>query len=279
MHTLKSGGGIRTVKNRVQPVGGFKTRAGFFVIAHRGASFDFPENTMPAFENAFRMKADMIELDVLLSRDGIPVVMHDETLDRTTNGRGNVQHFLYRELQELNAGNWFGPEFSDVTIPSLQSVLSWAKGKIALNIEIKGEKRGHVSKTSIEPAVIELVRQFEMENHIVISSFSRNAIKRVKEISDDISTAILNSEYSYGTRLVYRMMSRLDADGLNMLSRQMKRPLMKKLSQHNVPVWIYTINSEAEMRTVIRKGATGIFSDRPDLLRKVASEELSALDS
>lgn len=243
------------------------------MIAHRGASFYAPENTMPAFQKAVEMKADLIELDVLLTRDKMPVVFHDEKLKRTTNGVGPVNQYFYRELQELDAGSWFNSSFKNTRIPTLQTILRWSRNKIALNIEIKGKQSAKSSSAEIETIVLDLIRHFEMMDQIVISSFSSYAIKRVKNIEPAATTSLLNSEYSYGTRRAYRRMLRCKADGLNMKARQMKRRLMEVLNRNNIPVWIYTVNEELAMRNVIRKGATGIFTDRPDLLRKVALDE------
>lgn len=269
---LQTDGGSRTVVNSVLPVGGFKSAQGFFVIAHRGASFSAPENTMPAFNKAVEMKADMIELDVLLTRDNVPIVFHDEKLNRTTNGKGPVARFLYRELQEMDAGNWFDPSFKDTKLPLLETVLKWAKNKIALNIEIKGNS-SRSGTSGLESQIIEMINHYDMQDHVVISSFRCKAIRQVKKISSNTATALLNWKYSYGTPRVYYYMRYCKADGLNILARQMKRPLMDLAKKNHVPVWIYTLNNEADMRFVIRKGATGVITDRPDLLRRVALDE------
>ncbi|CAN5354237.1 glycerophosphodiester phosphodiesterase [soil metagenome] len=255
-------------------MGGFNSTPGFFVIAHRGASFSAPENTMPAFNKAIEMKADMIELDVLPTRDNIPIVLHDEKLNRTTTGEGPVAGTLFRELQELDAGSWFDPSFKNTKIPSLETVLKWAKNKIALNIEIKGNGR-RSGESDLESQIIEMIDHYDMRDHVVISSFRCNAIRQVKKSSPTTSTALLNWKYSYGTRRVYLFMRYCKADGLNILARQMKDPLMNLLKKNHVPVWIYTVNNEQDMRIAIRKGATGIITDRPDLLRRVTLDEIN----
>lgn len=271
-HTLLFRQSSRSVLNSVTPIQKFHSADGFFVIAHRGASIDAPENTMPAFKRAHSLRADMIELDVLLTRDSIPVVLHDDTLNRTTSGTGSVSNIFFRELQELDAGLWFSDKYKDTRIPSLQTVLRWAKDRISVNIEIKGSNDGG-KKSEVEEAVFELVNQYAMREHVVISSFSCDAIKRVKKISPQIATAYLNSEYSFGTPRNYEKMLKCGANGINLKPWQMKKDLMDRLKDHEIPVWIYTINEEIMMRDVIRKGATGIFTDRPDLLRRVVLDE------
>ena len=108
------------------------------VLAHRGYSAKAPENTMAAFELALAVGADGIELDVHMTRDGEIVVIHDDTLDRTTNGKGPVSDQTMAELRELDAGSWFSPEFAGERIPTLKLVLELIKDKdVLLNIEIK----------------------------------------------------------------------------------------------------------------------------------------------
>lgn len=220
------------------------------------------------------MKADMIELDVTLSRDKVPVVIHDARLDRTTNGEGIVKNLFERELRELDAGSWFNEEFKSACIPTLENVLSWAKGKIALNIEIKKEAFLKDEKNGIAEQTAELLAGSGMTGHVVISSFSKDALKRFKTLSDDLSTAFLISPYALGTSQVYRQMQKMGANGLNMKAHQMSKKLMDLAKKNNVPVWVYTVDDEEDMAEAIRKGASGIFTNRPDLLRSVAISEL-----
>ena len=109
------------------------------VIAHRGFSAIAPENTLPAFQNAIDAGADMIEFDIRLTRDQQFVVIHDATLERTTNGRGIVENHTLSELQTLDAGSWFGREFAGTVLPSLGETLSLCRNRILVNIEVKTE--------------------------------------------------------------------------------------------------------------------------------------------
>lgn len=271
--TLLRAESTQTVKNSVVPPHGFNAAEGFFVIAHRGASHYAPENTMAAFKKAHLMKADMIELDVLLTRDGVPVVLHDTTLNRTTTGSGAVNSHLSRDLAELDAGSWFDPSFSGERIPTLESVMNWARDTIALNIEIKGRSSDIKTAHRVEEIVIDLIEHYNMRSTVLVSSFNRSVLHRLKQMEPGIATALLNGQYSYGTRRGLRRMKKIGADGLNLLPRQMNEPLMNRLKQSGTPVWVYTLNKESDMRRVIRKGATGIFSNRPDLLRSVVIDE------
>ena len=110
-----------------------------WIIAHRGYRQKYPENTLAAFQAAMAAGAQMIELDVMLSRDRRPVVVHDDTLERTTNGTGAVKDFTLEELKKLDAGSWFEPRFADQRLPELSEVLALAGGRTRVNIEIKAQ--------------------------------------------------------------------------------------------------------------------------------------------
>lgn len=139
-----------------------------YIIAHRGASGYAPENTIAAFDLAVKMNADMIELDVQLTKDRQIVVIHDDRVDRTTNGSGFVKDFTLEELQKLDAGSWYGPAFQGERIPTLEAVLKRYHKKIGLLIELKG----HPSQVGIEEEVGQLLGQFSFLSIILFNPFS-----------------------------------------------------------------------------------------------------------
>src|SRR5271163_557627 len=112
-------------------------RRGVLNIAHRGASGDFPENTLRSFDAAIAAGAAMCELDVQVTADGVLVVIHDDTLDRTTDGDGKVAAVRLAALQRLDAGRWRGPQFAGEHVPALREVFNLVNGKCALNVELK----------------------------------------------------------------------------------------------------------------------------------------------
>ncbi|MDZ7689984.1 MAG: glycerophosphodiester phosphodiesterase family protein [Balneolaceae bacterium] len=143
----------------------------FIIIAHRGASAYYPENTMAAFRGAVDMGAEMIELDILLSKDGVPVAFHDARLGSHTNGSGRLENYTLEQLKQLDAGAWFDAKFTGQRIPTLDEVLEFAKGKIALNIEIKTEAVTDELHGGVEEKSIALVQKYGMEDHVLFSSF------------------------------------------------------------------------------------------------------------
>lgn len=250
-----------------------QTVKNFAVIAHRGASFYAPENTMSAFELAHQMKADMIELDVLLSKDNVPVVLHDAFLEGTTDGIGLVKNHTLSELKQLDAGSWFSKKYRNKKILTLEEVLKWAKDKISVNIEVKTEAVSDTYKNGIEFYSIELVREYGMQNHIVFSSFDYRSVSHLKRNAPEIATSILYEKRRPFRKRPLDLIHNYQADGFNVNWRRLNAREIDQIKKEGYDVWVYTVNKEKTMRKLIRRGVTGIFSDRPDLLRQVLLEE------
>jgi glycerophosphoryl diester phosphodiesterase len=241
----------------------------FIIIGHRGASAYHPENTMSAFEAAHEMGAEMIEFDILLSKDEVPVVIHDETLERTTNGRGKVADFTVHELKKLDAGLWFSESHRGEQIPTLEEVLEFAKGKIALNIEIKTEAVTAETREGIEEKALRLIQKYEMEDYVLFSSFDYRAITHLREINVDISTALLYEKSQSKRLLPSELVEGYKANAFNCSKRQFTKKWAANAEAHEIPVFVYTVNKEKKMEKIINRGARGIFSDKPDVLKKV----------
>lgn len=254
-----------------------QTAEGFYILAHRGASYYCPENTMPAFNKAFEMGADLIELDITLSKDKIPVVFHDTKLDIKTDVNGDVRSFTLKELKKIDAGSWFGNEFIGTTIPTLEEVLQWATGKISLNIEIKPEASTNSNRPGVEDIAVELVRIYGMEKHIIFSSFSYSCIEKFKKIAPEIPAGLLYDRKSPGYTSPADLVDKYDADSFNCHWRELKRGWRQELQKQGIPIFIYTVNSALWMRRLIRQGISGIFTDRPDLLRSVVLDLFETL--
>ena len=241
----------------------------FVVIGHRGASAYYPENTMSAFRAAYEMGAEMVELDILLSKDGIPVVIHDETLERTTSGTGKVVEHTYAELSQLDAGSWFGEEHAGEKIPTLEEVVKFAKGKIALNIEIKTEAVSDEIKNGIEEKAYEIVKMHDMQDHVLFSSFDYRAITHLNGLNVNIAVALLYDKQQSGSSGPKELIRTYGADAFNCSYRQFSKRWASETSEADIPVFIYTVNSRRKMKKMIRRGANGIFSDKPDVLKQL----------
>lgn len=157
------------------------------VVAHRGASAFAPENTISAFTLALQQGAEAIEVDVHLSQDGIPVVIHDHTLDRTTTGKGLVSHHTLADLRSLDAGSWFDPAFAGQRIPTLGEVLAWAQGRIYLKIEVKTLPMRY---PGVEEKILALLRRWDMEEHVEVFSFDHHCVRRFKALAPHIPVGV-----------------------------------------------------------------------------------------
>lgn len=248
----------------------------FYVIAHRGASHYAPENTMSAFKAAHEMGADMIELDVQLSSDGIPMVIHDADLKKTTDGDGFVFSYTAEKLRRLDAGSWYSEAFINEPIPFLEEVLEWAAGKIALNIEIKSESVVDETEIGVEQKVLDLVQRYEMDNHVLISSFDYRVFEHLKNLKARISTGLLYDRKEESGRSPEALVDEYQANAFHINWRWLNTRRMKRLNTAGIPVMAYTVNSERKMRQLIRYGVAGIFSDRPELLKKIADTEIES---
>ena len=159
--------------------------AGFLNIAHRGASEYAPENTFAAFDRALDMGVDNVELDVHFSSDGHIVVIHDDTLDRTTNGSGPVADRTLEELRGLDAGSWFGPWFAGARIPSLAELFERYEGRLHFHVEIKARTKGLASRTA------DMVRAHGMTGDVTITSFWKPWLEEVRAYAPELSAGWL----------------------------------------------------------------------------------------
>lgn len=242
--------------------------AGPKVIAHRGFSSRAPENTLVAIREAIAIGADMVEIDVTLSSDGEIVVIHDETLDRTTNGSGPVSQHSLADLKKLDAGSWFDPWFENERIPTLSEVLTAVNGKILVNIEIKSE----AVEQGIAAKVIETIRRSAMNHQVVISSFSPTALQQVHSQAPNLLTAVLyNSKIHQGLDAV-DIAASVGASVFNIKRQRLTATMSERCSEHRIPIGIYTVNKKRHMRRMIKKRVGAIFTDHPDRLIEVLAK-------
>jgi glycerophosphoryl diester phosphodiesterase len=225
------------------------------VIAHRGASGTCPENTLPAFRRAVEIGATMIELDVQLTRDGEPVVIHDWTLDRTTSGRGTVRRRTLDEITALDAGRWFGREFAGTRVPTLDQVL--AEIPIRINVELKA-----AGDDGLERRVLESVTRAGAMDRVVFSSFDSASLARLRALSAAADLAVL-----WAGRSVTRAMalaSRVAARSLHL--RKGGGVLAAIAAGHaaGLAVRVWTVNASGDFARLTAAGADGVFTDYPE---------------
>ncbi len=222
-----------------------------------------PENTMPSFEHALELGADLVELDVHLTRDGHLAVIHDETVERTTNGQGAVRELTLAELQRLDAGSWFGPEYGGARIPALDEVLAWARRSgVMVDIEIKN---GPVYYAGIEEAVVAAVARHEMTEQVIIISFDHVAVGRVKALQQQLLTGVLYAARPADAGIA--MARAVEADALLPHVAFVRQDDVAAAHQAGLYVAPWTGNDPETLRELIEAGVDAIGTNYPDVLR------------
>lgn len=236
-------------------------------IAHRGYSHIYPENTMLAFEKAVEAECDGIELDVHFSRDGEIVIIHDENLDRTTNGKGNVWDYTAKQLRTLDASAEFVGRYGINRIPTLREYFDYMKNHdVFTNIEIKN---GIHLYPGLEAELIAMIKEFGLDDRIVFSSFNHFSMLECKRLAPHIPVALLTSSWLVGAGAYAKS---LNAEYVNPRYQSVTPDVLKELREHDVQVQTWTVNDEGTMRELVKQGVYGIITDHPDLLHSIIHE-------
>lgn len=234
------------------------------IFAHRGASGSRPENTLAAFSEAAALPIDGIELDVHLSGDGVPVVIHDETVDRTTDGSGYVKDMTLDELKQLSAGCRFADEYYDERIPTLREVLDLFRDKPhKLNIELKSDVFPY---PGMREKVIAMVKEFGIADRVILSSFDHVTLEAVKREAPEIETGMLFIEILADARA---MAARIGADALHPALPYAVREPGRRAAAEGTVLRVYTVNEPEHALMAREAGAQAIFTDYPDVMLKL----------
>lgn len=229
----------------------------FLLWAHRGASAVAPENTMAAFRAAEEAGADGIELDVHLSADGVPVVLHDATLERTSNGRGPVGARSWAELSVLDAGLWFGSAFAGEGLPCLDEVLAWAGDRLALNLEIKESAAG--------AAVLALARRFPRAR-LLVSSFDHDLLMKLRGSAPQLLLGFLTQRGDWRPALAAAA-AHLPAC-LHPRQERVTAELVRAGHAVGVRVYPWVVDDPQRLGVLRDMGVDGVFTNHPGLLRR-----------
>lgn len=240
------------------------------IFAHRGSKAHAPENTLAAFELAITHKADAIELDVKLCADGQVVVIHDSTVDRTTDGTGQVRKLSLAALKELDAGSYFDIAFRGEAIPTLGEVLGAVGKRIPINIELTN----YAAPTDALPTkVAELVMLHGLERQVMFSSFNPLALVRARKFLPKVPIGLLGLDGIAGAWTRTPLANLVPHEALHPWVGDVDQALVNWAHQRNRRLHVYTVNDPQQMRNLYTWGADGIFTDDPLLAR----ETLAAL--
>jgi glycerophosphoryl diester phosphodiesterase len=236
-----------------------------YVIAHRGISSRAPENTLASFELAAGINGiDMVELDVRLSKDNKVIVLHDRTFQRTSTGNGSARNYLIEEIKRFDAGSWFHKSFSSERIPTLEEVLRKIGDKLWIDIEIKSDLFHREPSGLLENCVLNIVCECGMEDRVMISSFNHTLLANIKKMKPAIITGVLyNFSFDFN-RLPSMLSERVGASVFVCAKREVTQRMVDDAHNHNIAVYVYTLNSVSDARRMLTLGVDGIISNNAD---------------
>ena len=254
------------------------------IIAHRGASAQAPENTLAAFRRALADGAEGIECDVRLARDGVPVIFHDATLRRTALREGRLSDFTSEELAKINVGAWFNlrfprkarADYSSVTIPTLAELFElMSANDLPMYVELKCENG---SLRRLAQSVADLIREFNLQNRVIIKSFDHAAASEVKRLLPEIKTAALFAPgplrvLNPANSLVLPALQ-LEAEEISLHYSLATERAVQKARDADLKIIIWTANHSAWVRRALRLGIYGIITNNPARLLKKRDELL-----
>ena len=242
------------------------------IIAHRGASKFAPENTLAAIRLAIRQEADAVELDAKLTKDGHIVLHHDKTLDRTTTGSGRLSDHRLDELKALDAGIWFGNQFKNEPIPSLDEVFEDVGDQIRINIELTNYATPF---DDLAEKVALLIKRHQKEDEVFFSSFNPRNLRIMKRIFPEAITGFLVATGMSKNWFLDLVRYFFPYQNLHLHHSDVSPQSIRSAHKRDLGAITYTVNLEQEIRRVFDSGVDGIFTDDIPLARAVREQFLS----
>ena len=247
-------------------------------IAHRGGSLLAPENTLAAFRNALTMPVDAIELDVQMSRDGQMIVFHDATVDRVTDGKGNILDLDFAYLRSLNAAAHFPGGWPQAEqIPTLREVLALAKGRVQVSIEIKLAERDNAywRYPKIVETVVSEVRTARMLDKVLIISFDWQSLSSIRKLEPALTTGANVSRQLWSPEddnALENLCKRVTAIGCNWINMDRKlftTDMLPVIRANRFKLGLWTVNSRDDLRHFAANGVDSLTTDRPDFFENL----------
>ncbi len=229
------------------------------IVAHRGASGSAPENTFSAFDRAVALGFPDIELDVHVSRDGVPVVIHDPTLDRTTDGHGAVAETPFAAIAALDAGAWFGAEFAGQRVPSLEAVFAAYVGRARFTVEIKAPNVG------LEAKVLGLLTRYGMRSSSGICSFHASVLRELEPVTGG-AMPIWLSVRALGCDAIVEAL-RLRASGIAAPIGTLTAELVDEATDRGLLVAVWPVDTKAQVQAAAGFALDRVYSNYPDQAR------------
>jgi glycerophosphoryl diester phosphodiesterase len=252
-------------------------------VSHRGASGHAPEHTMLAYELGEKMQGDYIEVDLQMTKDGELVALHDETLERTTNGTGLVKDYTLEEIKKLDAGSWFNEKYPEkakaeyvgLTVPTLNEVIEKFGKDNRYYIETKSPE----VYPGMEEKLLEVLNKYEMvgkdveSSKVLVQSFSPESLKKMYELDKNVPLVQL-LEYEKPATITDEELKKYKeySIGLGMNFDSIDKAYVQKVREHDLEIHPYTVNEKEDMEKLLEWGVTGMFTNFPDNLQEVLAD-------
>ncbi|WHY31709.1 glycerophosphodiester phosphodiesterase [Bacillus wiedmannii] len=243
-------------------------------IAHRGASAYAPEHTISAYKLGQQLKGDYIEIDLQMTKDGHLVAMHDETVNRTTNGTGLVKEHTLEEIKQLNAGSFFNEkhpslakkEFEDAKVPTLEEIIETFGHNANYYIETKSPDE----YPGMEENLLEIIKHYEISDKVIIQSFSKESLQKIHSLDVNIPLVQL-LPYKKAAQLTELEMQKYKTYciGLGMNYKYIDSAYVKSIKKNGLEVHPFTVDNETDMKKLILWGVDGMFTNYPDRLHSL----------
>ncbi len=237
-------------------------------FAHRGFSGKYPENTMLAFKKAVEAGADGIELDVQLTKDGEVVIIHDEKVDRTTNGAGNVRDFTLAELRKLDASYIYTGKMDVNPVPTFEEYCEWVKDlPIVTNIELK---TGVYPYPGIEAKVWKILQKYNLQDKVIISSFNHYSILQMRKLAPQLQYGLLTESWLVNPGAYVESVG---VECYHPYYGSLTEETVAEVKSHNIAINTYTVNDAAEVKRLNALGIDIVIGNFPDMVKKVLAEK------
>lgn len=245
------------------------------IIGHRGAAGLAPENTLSSFKKAIELGVDMVELDVHTSKDDSIIVMHDYQVDRTTNGKGEIENLSYDFIKSLDAGSWFNESFKNERVPTLDEVFTLVNGRAKVLVELKWPKKG-VYKNLVR-LVIESIKRHHAESWVILQSFETEYLKEINKLAPDPKIECQQLVFGKSQLLPIYFDRRFhfgnfkhenNITSINIFYLYLNKSFIKEMHDKNISVSAFTPDKENDFIKAVNLGADAIITNHPELAIK-----------
>ncbi len=239
-----------------------------FVVAHRGASGTAPENTIAAFREALEGGTHMIETDIQVTEDGKIIAFHDETFDRTVKAI-NEGEISPEDIENLDAGSWFGEEYSGEKIPLLEEVIEFAAGKAYIILEIKSLRHSIIEKNI--GRIINIVKKFQYEEYTIFASFDHRLLASIKQIDPALHTAAI--KIPGDDRLPDEIIAQTGAEGFICSLKELNEKISENVKKTGIYLGVYGVETEEDYRLAVKYNVSALGTNFPARIIKLIEEE------